>query len=169
VQPVGESRLKKLGLSILFPIALIVILFLSLLLLRGMMWTFDKVYPWLLRASEIAFVICVLVFLPLCIFRKTRPWAGVGFVYASYVFGIFLFAYACFFVVEVWGYVGLAIGLIFAGVGVVPVALLAALLHAEWSVLLELTFGIFLTFGARFLGLRLTMIHPKEEEMMPDY
>jgi type IV secretory pathway VirB2 component (pilin) len=74
------------------------------------------------------------------------------------------------FVVYAWGYGALAVGLIFAGVGVVPVALLAALFHAEWSVLLELVVGIVLTFGARFLGLWLTT--PKqetEEQVLVDY
>jgi type IV secretory pathway VirB2 component (pilin) len=55
-------------------------------------------------------------------------------------------------------------------VGVVPVALLAAIFHAEWAVLLEVVVGIVLTFGTRFLGLWLTT--PKqetEEEGLVDY
>src|ERR1035438_6796518 len=94
--------------------------------------------PWLVTASVIAVLVCIFIFLPLCVFRRTRPWAGAGYVYASYVFGLMLWAYSCLFVVYAWGYGALAVGLIFAGVGVVPVALLAAIFHAEWSVLLEL-------------------------------
>jgi hypothetical protein len=81
-----------------------------------------------------------------------------------------LWAYSCLFVVYAWGYGALAVGLIFAGVGVVPVALLAAIFHAEWSVLLELVVSIVLTFGTRFLGFWLTT--PKqeiEEEVLVDY
>jgi hypothetical protein len=169
VQPDGQSRLKKVGMAALVAVGVITLILLSLLLLRGMVWASDKALPWLITGSEIAIIICVFVLFPLCIFRITRPWAGVAFVYASYLFGAMLFAYSCVFVVYVWGYGGLVVGLIFAGVGVVPVAILAALLHAEWSVLLELVVGIVLTFGTRFLGLRLSMIRPTQDEMLSDY
>jgi hypothetical protein len=156
VKSEGESRLKTIGLSVLFPIGFIVLLLLSLIMLRGMVWALDKAYPFILAVSDVAFAICLFIFLPMYIFRKTRPWAGVGFVYASYSFGLLLFAYSCFFVVDIWGYGGLAVGLLFAGAGVVPVALLAALFHAQWSALGQLAFGIFLTFGTRFLGIHLS-------------
>lgn len=156
VQPDGESWIKKIGLGALVPIGLVALLFLSLLMVRGMVWASDKALPWLVFASEIATVICVFVFLPLCIFRRTRPWAGVAFYHTSFLFGTMLFAYSCLFVVDVWGYVGLAIGLFFAGVGVVPVALLAALLHAEWHSLTEILVELFLTFGTRVLGIYLS-------------
>ena len=168
VQPDGESLLKKIGTAAVVPIVIVSFLLLIALLLRGMVWASDKVLPWLDSASRIAFGICLLVLLPLCLFRKTRPWAGVGFYGSSYLFGIMLFAYSCLFVVDVWGYTGLAVGLIFAGVGVVPVAVLAAVLHAEWAVLLWLLFTIVLTFGTRFLGIRLATAHPKEAELLAD-
>jgi hypothetical protein len=169
----GESKLKKAAFGVGgYAIGLIVVclgLFFITLLLRGMVWASDKMMPWLVTASGIALLICIFIFLPLCIFRKTRPWAGVGYVYASYVFGVMLWAYSCLFVVYAWGYVALGIGLVFAGVGVVPMALLAALFHAEWSVLWEVVFGIVLTFGTRFLGIWLTTPKQEPEEMLTDY
>jgi hypothetical protein len=171
---VSESKLKRAAVGVggyaIGLIVICVVLFLVVLLLRGMVWASDKMMPWLVTASGIALLVCIFIFLPLCIFRKTRPWAGVGYVYASYVFGLMLWAYSCLFVVYAWGYGALAVGLIFAGVGVVPVALLAAIFHAEWAVLLEVVVGIVLTFGTRFLGLWLTT--PKqetEEEGLVDY
>jgi hypothetical protein len=151
-----ESRLKKAGMFAVGPLIFVGFIALAVVLLVGMIWASAKALPYLVTASEIAIVVCVFVFLPLCIFRKTRPWAGVAFYYASYVFGTMLFAYSCLFVVDVWGAAGLVIGLMFAGVGVVPVALLAAVLHANWSVLAELAIDIVLTFGTRALGLYLS-------------
>jgi VIT1/CCC1 family predicted Fe2+/Mn2+ transporter len=58
--------------------------------------------------------------------------------------------------------------LLFAGVGVVPMAFVAALFHAEWAALLSVVLGIILTFATRFLGIRLTTI-PPQEETLPDY
>ena len=166
-----ESRLKKAAFGLgSYAIGLIVVclvLFLIALLLRGMVWAADKLMPWLVTASGYALLVCIFIFLPLCIFRRTRPWAGVGFVYASLLFGAMLFAYSCLFVVFAWGYGALAIGLIFAGVGVVPVALLAAIFHGEWTIFWEILFGVVLTFGPRILGGWLT--RPREEEVVADY
>jgi hypothetical protein len=145
-------------------IALLVVvggLFLIVLMARGVVWAADKAMPWLVKASVITFLICVFVLLPLCISRKTRGFAGVAYVYASYIFGLMLWAYSCLFVVFAWGYGGLIVGLMFAGIGVVPMALVAALFHAEWSVLGELVVSIVLTFGTRILGIWLTT--PKQE------
>jgi hypothetical protein len=153
-----ESRLKTWGTVALVPIGVAAVLLVGALYLIGMIWFSNKALPWLSIASLCTIGICILVLSPLCIFRKTRPWAGLGFYYASFVFGVTLFAYSCLFVVSVWGIGGLVIGLIFAGVGVVPVALVAALLHAQWSVLGELALEIVLTFGTRFLGLWLSTI-----------
>jgi hypothetical protein len=162
--PHGESRLKKVGAAALVPIGMFACLLLVAALLRGMVWASEKALPFLVSASGIAFDICIFGLLPLCIFRKTRPWAGVGLYIASFVFGVMVFAYSCFFAVYIWGFGGLAVGLIFAGVGVVPVALLAALLHREWAVLIEILVGVFLTFGTRIPGIYLSARHVEEKE-----
>ncbi len=131
------------------------ILFLSAVLLLGMGWALTKALPWLSWAPRIVFDICFFVLLPLCVFRKTRPWAGTGFFIASCAFGLLLFAFSCIVALEIWGYTGLFIGLFFGGVGVVPVAFLAALLHGEWLLLLNMVLGVVFTFGTRFLGIYL--------------
>jgi len=55
--------------------------------------------------------------------------------------------------------------LILAGVGVVPVALLATLTHADWYSLLNVVLGIFLTLGTRILGMYLSERRPVGEEV----
>jgi len=158
------SVLKKVGYFALFWIIVFVVLFLIAVLLRGMVWASEKVLPWLIDAGRIAFDICVLVFGPLCIFKKTRPWAGLGYFFSSFLFGAVLFAFACIVCVQLWGYGALFVGLFLAGVGVVPVALLAALFHGAWSLFWDLVFGVVLTFGTRYLGVRLTeQREPKQE------
>ena len=152
MQQSGESWLKKIRDSALGLVIFIVVVSSVVLLLHGMVWVSDKVLPWLLTISKYTIGICIFVLLPLCIFRKLRPYVGVAFVYASLVFGAMLWACSCLFAFDVWGYGGLIIGLIFAGVGVIVIAFLAAVLHAQWWVLLDLVVGIVLTFGTRLLG-----------------
>ena len=45
------------------------------------------------------------------------------------------------------------IGLCFAGIGVLPIGILAALFHAKWSALFELIMLTILTFGSRLFAL----------------
>jgi hypothetical protein len=151
----AKARLKSVGYIAFGLICIAAIFLFGALFLYGMVWVSGKLLPWLFDASGIALVVCVFVLLPLCILRKTRPWAGLGFQIASYVFGTMLFAFSCIVAVELWGYGGLLVGLALAGAGVVPIALLAALFHAEWILVGDILFGLILTFGTRHVGLRL--------------
>jgi len=166
----SEPLLKKattFGLGLVF---IILVIFVPVLLLRGMAWASERALPWLIDAGQISFAICGFLFLPLCIFRKTRPWAGFGFFVTSYVFGTELLAYSCVVTFAIWSYAGLILGLFLGGIGVVPIALLAALFAAfrhrtQWGLFGDLVFMILLTFGARFLGIYLsTPKYPEELE-----
>ena len=161
-----DSALKKVGVP-LFGVIMAVVLLLglvlfSLVLFFGMVWVSAKFLPRLLDAGRIAFDICVLVLLPLCIFRKTRPWAGLGYVLSSFLFGVILFALSCIVCVQLWGFGALFLGLLLAGGGVVPVALLAAAFHGAWPLFWDLVFGVVLTFGTRYVGSLLQRV-PEEE------
>jgi hypothetical protein len=151
----NESWLKNVG-SIIFGLAAMVAFFLLVgLFLHGIVWVSEKALPWLLDLSAIVFAVCLFILLPASIFRKTRPWAALGLLISSYLFGTLLFAFACIVVTQIWGFIGLVIGLIIAGVGVVPVGILATLIHGEWLLLSCLIVGIVLTYGTRYLSLHL--------------
>jgi hypothetical protein len=109
------------------------------------------VLPWLQVFNEIAFAFCLLLLLPLAIFRKTRAISAIGFQIASYSFGASLWFYGLLVTYVFWGVMGVFVGLVLLGVGVVPVAAVAAIIHAEWDALGQIALGVFLTFGSRFL------------------
>lgn len=44
------------------------------------------------------------------------------------------------------------IGLIFGGIGVVPIGLLAALFNGEWGIFWSLLFSVVLAYGSRMIG-----------------
>ena len=112
--------------------------------------------PWLSHATTVTLAVCVLILVPLAIFRKTRPVSAIGLMIASYVFGATLWFYGLLMAYAGWGLVGIIVGLVLAGVGVVPVAALAALIHGEWAVVGQIAVGLVLTFGVRFLSMWLT-------------
>jgi ketosteroid isomerase-like protein len=154
------DKLKNISLGILGFAVMVGVLVLAFFLMRGVVWASDKALPWLVFLCEVLLLICAVVLLPMCIFRKTRLWAAMGFYFGSYLFGVTLWAFSCLICIAIWGYMALIIGLLLAGVGVLPVALIAALFHGEWTVLLELLIGLVLTFGTRFAGMMLI----KEED-----
>jgi hypothetical protein len=159
--PVMSSKTKEALGGVLGCVVMIAVAVLAIFLIRGMVWASDKVMPWLNLASEILLGIAVLVLLPMSFFRKSRPLAGIGFYFGSYVFGLTLWAFSCLVCYYIWGYMALIIGLILAGIGVMPVAVIASLFTGHWSLLWSLIFQIVLTFGTRYLGMRL--IHAADE------
>jgi hypothetical protein len=151
---------KNIGMGLAFLFAVII---LPLLYIYGLVWFSEKALPWLFLASAIVFAICLLVLLPLSVFRKLRPWTGWGLYFASFLFGTMLFTFSYLVVVELWGVFALVVGLILAGVGVVPVALLAAVFHREWALLGFVVLGIVVTYGTRAVGMGLAESTPDDE------
>jgi len=152
------QTVKDIGVGLAFLFAVVV---LPLLYIYGLLWFSEKALPWLFFACAIVLAICLLVMLPLSIFRKLRPWTGLGFYLASYVFGTMLFAFSCLVAFHIWGYGGLIVGLILAGGGVVPIAFLAALFHGAWALLGYVVLGTVVTFGTRIVGIRLAESTPE--------
>jgi hypothetical protein len=129
---------------------------LGMVFFAGAVWVSAKVLPWLFLASFIVIAASLFIFLPLAIFPRCRPVSGTAFYVASYVIGLTLWAWSLLLVLSEWGVFWAIVGLCFAGVGVVPMALLMVLFEGEWSVLLQLIIGCALTYGIRFGGIALT-------------
>src|SRR2546425_279886 len=138
------------GIGIVGALVLIVMLF-----IQGGVWLSAKLYPWLVTLNGLTFAITVFVLLPNAVFSSVPRFAGNGMFIASYVFGATLWVWSLLVTYTLWGGPGLAMGLFLAGVGVVPLAMLATLFNGLWSVLGELVLGLILTLGVRMWGLRL--------------
>jgi len=121
------------------------------------------VLPWL----NVAFIICLLIFgmilMPLSYFKRTKAAAGTGMLIASIVFGLTLWLWGFLLTYAMWGIGAVIIGLFIFGIGVVPIAMLATLINAEWYTLIELVILTALTFGVRFWGGYL-LVGTSEEE-----
>lgn len=133
-----------LGLGFIVFLALLIGLF-----IQGGAWLGAKVYPLLVYISSIALFITVFILIPLSFIRSTRGFASVGLLAASYVFGLALWVWGLLLTYHVWGAWAVFLGLFIFGVGVVPIAMLAALLSGMWPQLGELIFLTVLVFGVR--------------------
>lgn len=121
----------------------------------GGVWISKYLLPWLTIISIIVFAIVVFVLLPLAIPRSTRGFSSISIFIASYVFGTTLWMFALWLTYFTWGIFAVIIGLVFFGVGVVPIALLATLFNGMWEPFFTLVSLALATFCCRMGALSL--------------
>lgn len=146
------DKLKSIGGTALGLLIFVAVIVFIGVLIGGASAVSEWLLPWFVRASGLAFTVLVVVLLPLSAFRRTRTFAAVAILYVSYLFGVTVWMIGLLTTLDIWGMMGVIIGLCFAGVGVVPIAMLATLLHGQWLLLAELVVLTLLTFGSRFFA-----------------
>ncbi len=110
-------------------------------------------YRLLLPISWIVLAVIVIVLLPMCLFKRSRPFAGFGFIAASYLFGITTWLLGAVITFGSFGWIGLIIGLLLFGIGVVPLALIAAIFVLKsWTVAAWIVVMAAVTWGTRIGG-----------------
>ena len=152
-----KDKLKSIGATVggllIWVVICVVALFVIGLLIGGAGWVSDRLFPWFAKASFIAFLVLIVVLLPLSAIRATRGFAAVVILCLSYLFGATVWMEGLLTTLDIWGVGAVVLGLCFLGVGVVPIAMLATLFHGQWSHLGELIVLVILTFGSRFFAL----------------
>lgn len=146
---------KNIGSYALGIVVFLAILALPVILIAGATAIGEIMLPWLWLLSMLTLGVCIIILGPLALFRFTRPWAGIGYFIASYVFGLTGWFLGLLLTWVLWGGFAVFIGLIFLGVGVVPVAMLATLFKGMWTDLGLLILLVVLTYGLRILGMNL--------------
>lgn len=142
--------------SILFGIAVfIAIIFVTLIFLMGGFWVLNKILPYLPIILWLVFIINIFIFLPLSIPNSTKAVAGIAFYFSSYVYGLNLWIWAFIITLTSWGIWGVIIGFVIAGIGFVPLAIIALVINGEWLVIGQLLLLIILTYGSRIVALYL--------------
>lgn len=152
-----KNTLKSIGSFLLGFCCLVVLIFIIMMFARGGVWLSERVNPWLDIINGILFLAVIVVFLPLAIFRRTRPYAGAGIYFSSFFFGLTLFVWSLLITYSLWGIVGIVTGLLLMGFGIVPIAILACLFHGLWSVIGQLLLLLAISLGTRFFGIYLMM------------
>ena len=147
-----QSIVKNVGIYALGIVILLAVLALPVILIVGGVWVGAIILPWLMLLSVLSLGVCIVILGPLALFRVTRPWAGLGYFIASYVFGLTGWFMGLLFTWILWGGFAVFIGLAFFGVGVVPFAILATLFKGIWDGFGLLILSVVLTYGLRVLG-----------------
>lgn len=147
------EALKNVAWGLLGIAIIVAVVFVAALLINGMAWVSGHVLEYLITFNNIVTVVCIVLLLPLAPFRKTRIVPAYGLYVASFVFGVCVWVYGFMVTYEIWGGVGVFIGLMLGIVGIVPLGIIAAAWHFEWVIVAELIYGLVLTYGARAIAL----------------
>ncbi len=121
---------------------------------------------WLLPYAWIALGVIILILLPLAIFKRTRRFSGTIIFYASYLFGLTTWFLGAAITLSTWGWLALIIGLLLAGVGVVPIGILASFITLKSASLgiSIIVMGI-VTYACRMGGMALSANDSDETEL----
>lgn len=147
------EAIKAAGSLLLGLVFVAALVFIAALFIVGTAKVSEIALPFLTIASVIGVIICVVILLPLSIFRFTRIVSVWGFFIASYLFGAYVWMYGFFVTYNLWGAGGLLAGLFLGVVGVVPLGIIAAAFNGLWSIAAELAVLLVFTFGARMFAL----------------
>jgi hypothetical protein len=167
VKAPNAQSLKNAGWYFLGIVTVSLIIAVVGLLVAGAAWVARVVFPWTSVIAEIMFCVSLFIFTPLAIPRKTRPWAGLGIFYSSFVFGLDCWLF-CFLITYVTlGAFWTVVGLLFVGLGVVPLAIIGGALHGLWSYVGGVFILFILTFASRSIGYRLAAGRPPSTNDYP--
>jgi tetrahydromethanopterin S-methyltransferase subunit F len=119
------------------------------------METIAQLNNWLINITELGLAAAVVFSILALLVKRLRGSLALYLLILSYGIGTATWILCAVTVYDYWGIGGFVIGLLFAGVGVVPLSLLAALLHGNWMTLSAIVIQVALTFGTRIGSLTL--------------
>jgi hypothetical protein len=124
---------------------------LGLAFLYGLVWVVSKLYPVAQALASLGTVLLIFMLLPSAIFKGSRIFCGNGIVLVSYLWGLSLWMWSFLLLYELWGLVGLFLGLILLPAAV-PLACIALLLADQLTVIGLIIFSVIAIFSVRALG-----------------
>lgn len=145
------DTLKNIAGAVIGLAVVVGTLMLGIALLRGGATLAARNYDVVIAVTRFATVAMFIGFV-LLIFPQSRPIGGVTLTLSSFVVGAALWIWALLYVLATWGWGAVIIGLLFAGVGTVPMALVASILAGEWAIVGQVALGLAMIIGARIAG-----------------
>lgn len=122
----------------LFTGALGIGLFLAIIIISAIFLIFglkiaSAVYPILETIAAIFIIISLFIFIPLAFFKKTRMISIYGFIISAFIFAINVWIFSLLTTYFYWGIFGVVLGIMLGGIGEIPIAVIASLLHGDWA------------------------------------
>lgn len=103
--------------------------------------------------AGVAIILCMTVLPMFALFKKTRIIAGIGYYISSYFLGLATFIQCLLITYAFWGWIGIILGLLLAGVGIIPFGLIASAIHGEWFIAGSILVNLIFVVGTKKIGL----------------
>ena len=81
-----KSALSNIGTYALGLVIMMAFIALPVIFIVGGVWVGEKILPWLMLLSVLALALNIIILVPLALIPPTRPWAGLGFFFSSYIY-----------------------------------------------------------------------------------
>jgi hypothetical protein len=130
--------------------------------MKGSAWIFENYYGLFQSITNWVWGVVILLVI-LSVIPTIRIFTGLGIHYATYIWGAFFWLFCLFVTYELWGFFGIFLGLIMAGVGIFITAFLAVLFEGEVSVALMMALNLAIIYGIRMLGYWIATKHKERE------
>lgn len=112
----------------------------------------ESVLPRFQDGVTLVFYYWIVVLLPMFVVRRMRPLIAASLRYSSIFVGAACWSYSLVATYRILGRLSVAIGLLFAGLGVVPIAIYGAVLRGHRDVFWNVLGGVVLTIAPRMLA-----------------
>ena len=119
----------------------------------------EVIAEWTLNGSRVMMTLAVWTFplvlvgtLILAIFRRTRTWGGLVLHIFSYLVGAATWFYGAAATFTSFGWLGLTVGLLFMGIGVVPLGIIGGFIYLDSSIAFGIIIMLVATFTFRGVG-----------------
>jgi len=149
----AKQIFKSIGRFIISACILAGLFLIAMMFVKGGVWVSREIYPALSSVAKVLLYLTIFILTPLTAFKRTRAVGGFGLFAASYVFGLTLWVWSLILTYKFWGIFAVILGLFFAGVGIVPIGVLATLFKGEWSILMQLILLMAFVPASRSLGI----------------
>lgn len=156
-----KEKIKSFGMIAGGLAIMVAMILLPVLFMKGAVQVGEWLFPFANVVSEVTTTITLFVLIPCAIIKRSRGFAAIGLLIASYVFGFTLWLLGLLVSYSIWGLLGLIIGLFLAGIGVVPVAMIACVFTGKWGIFKILVYGLISTIGTRMLSYYLVASYEK--------
>jgi hypothetical protein len=115
--------------------------------------TYIAVTHWMMFIFIMDIAVCLLVLIAFGIFKSTRGYAGGAVVVISWIAGATVWIQSAMLTYWLWGGAWVIGGIVLAGVGVLPFALIASAMAGDWGDFWALVVMMALTLGVRLIGI----------------
>lgn len=152
LQPSWSERTQDYGKILLGWLYVAGIILLVAALFKGLPRIAGFIYPLTVLVGSFCLFVVLPLSLILAVFRKTRGVAGIAILLSSEIWAFGLWVNALLIAYALAGVAWLVIGVVFVGLGVIPVAIIAAMIKGHWSLAGQLVLSGILILIARFFA-----------------